>query len=162
MTTIFVVTYFDFHSLEEFYAIIFTTHLRIREWFIWGCVCLNMMTYLINCVIKEAIDLFKIICNLGNKGKTLILWMRNQGCKVPSSTNQGKDREKRKLLLWSRDPLRLRLHRRISISHNYWSILSCFIQCSNSWWSPQAQCLQIEEQRNWKKMFTLRSFFLRR
>ncbi len=148
MTMIFVVRYFDFHSLEEFYAIIFTTHLRIREWFIWGCVCLNMMTYLINCVIKKAIDLFEIICNSGNKWNMLIVRMRDQGCKVPSSTNQGKDRKKRKFWLWSCDLSWLRLCRRASISHNCWSVLNCFIQCSNSWWLPQAWCLQIEEQRN--------------
>ena len=53
-----------------------------------------MMMYLINRVIKEAIDLFKVICNFGNKGKMLIIWKRDCSCKVPSNPNQSKDREK--------------------------------------------------------------------
>ncbi len=161
MTTFFVVMYFDFHLFKEFYLIIFMQHLGIREAFVWGCTCLYMMTYLINHVIKEAIDLFEIICNLGNKGKKLIIWMRVQDCKVPSSANWGKDREKRKLWLWYCNPLWMRLGSWTSISHNCWSILSCIIQCSNSWWLPWARCLQIEEWRNWKKMVILRNFFLR-
>ncbi len=161
MTMFFVVMYFDFHRFEEFYSIIFTQHLGICEAFDWVCICLNMMTYLINRVINKAIDLFKIICNFGNKRKTLIIWMRDQGCKVPLSADQGKDREKTKLWLWSHDPLWMRLGSWTGESHNCWSVLSCIIYCSNSWWLPQARYLQIEERRNWKKMVILRSFFLR-
>ena len=161
MTMFFVVMYFSFNCFKELYPIIFMQHLGIWEAFMWGCICLNMMTYLINGVIKEAVDSFVIICNLGNEGKMLIIWMRDGGCKVPLSVSRGRDREKRKLRLQSRDPSWMSLGSWTSISHSCWSVLSCIIQCSDSWWLPQAQRVQIEERRNWKKMVILRSFFLR-
>ncbi len=71
-----MIIYFDLHCFKEFRMISLAKHLRVCERLIGCCVGVNLMTEQIDRIVEEAIDLFKVICYSGHKGKMLMFGMR--------------------------------------------------------------------------------------